>query len=44
MTAEVARLPVAKLDALAKQLRAVPGLEAVFLDVSNKPPSTIEWE
>jgi GMP synthase (glutamine-hydrolysing) len=44
MTAEVARLPVAKLDALAKQLRAVPGLEAVFLDVSHKPPSTIEWE
>jgi GMP synthase (glutamine-hydrolysing) len=44
MTAEVARLPVAKLEALAKRLRAVPGIEAVFLDISHKPPSTIEWE
>jgi len=29
---------------LAKRLRALPEIEAVFLDLSHKPPSTIEWE
>ena len=44
MTAEVAQLPGAKLHALARELIALPEVEAVLLDVSHKPPSTIEWE
>ena len=44
MTAEVAQLPGAKLHALARKLIALPEVEAVLLDMSHKPPSTIEWE
>jgi len=44
MTAEVAQLPVTRVETLAKRLRALPEIEAVFLDLSHKPPSTIEWE
>ena len=44
MTAEVAQLPGAKLHALARTLTTLPEVEAVLLDVSHKPPSTIEWE
>ncbi len=44
MTAEVALLPGAKLHALARKLTALPEVEAVLLDISHKPPSTIEWE
>jgi GMP synthase (glutamine-hydrolysing) len=44
MTAEVALLPGAKVHALARKLTALPGIEAVLLDISHKPPSTIEWE
>ena len=44
MTAEVAQLPGAKLHALARKLITLPEVEAVLLDVSHKPPSTIEWE
>ena len=44
MTAEVAQLAVTRIEALAKRLRALPDIEAVFFDLSHKPPSTIEWE
>jgi len=44
MTAEVARLSPEKLEGLAKRLRKLDGVDAVFYDVSHKPPSTIEWE
>jgi len=44
MTAEVAQLPVTRIEALAKRLKALPEIDAVFLDLSHKPPSTIEWE
>ena len=44
MTAQVAQLPPAKLDALAKKIKALPGVDAVLYDSSHKPPSTIEWE
>ena len=44
MTAEVAQLAVTRVEALAKRLRALPDIEAVFFDLSHKPPSTIEWE
>jgi len=44
MTAEVAQLPVTRFMSLVEQLNNLPDIEAVFLDLSNKPPSTIEWE
>ncbi len=44
MTAAVARLPSDRVAALAESLRAIQGVDAVLYDVSNKPPSTIEWE
>lgn len=44
MTAAVAELPQDGLLALAARLRAIDGIDSVLYDVSNKPPSTIEWE
>lgn len=44
MTAAVARLPSAGLFDLARGLQELEGVDAVLLDVSHKPPSTIEWE
>jgi GMP synthase (glutamine-hydrolysing) len=44
MTAEVVRIPTDLLDALRTELLAVPGICAVFFDLTHKPPGTIEWE
>ncbi len=44
MTAAVARLPAEDLVALAERLSGCDGVDAVLLDVSHKPPATIEWE
>ena len=44
MTASVAELAVSGLRALADRLLAMDGVDAVVYDISNKPPSTIEWE
>ena len=44
MTATPAPLPPALLDELRVSLLALPGVGAAFLDVTSKPPGTIEWE
>ena len=44
MTAEVAQLDVEKVMELAGRIGALNGVDAVFYDLSHKPPSTIEWE
>jgi GMP synthase (glutamine-hydrolysing) len=44
MTAKAAHLDFAALDRLSAKLLALPGIGTVLLDISNKPPSTIEWE
>ncbi len=44
MTAAVAELPRDGLLALASRLCEINGVDSVLYDVSNKPPSTIEWE
>jgi len=44
MTADFARLPAALVDDLATSLAALPPVDAVLYDVSNKPPATIELE
>ncbi|MFH2104629.1 MAG: glutamine-hydrolyzing GMP synthase [Parcubacteria group bacterium] len=32
------------LRGLAEKLLAVPGIDLVFYDITNKPPGTVEWE
>jgi GMP synthase (glutamine-hydrolysing) len=44
MTANFARLPVRFIKRVAGKIADIPGIDAVFLDVTNKPPATIEWE
>jgi GMP synthase (glutamine-hydrolysing) len=44
MTADFARLPADVVGELAQALGALPGIDAVLYDVTNKPPATIELE
>lgn len=44
MTARFARIDPAVAEELAGTVMAVPGVCAVFYDITNKPPGTIEWE
>lgn len=44
MTAQAMLIPPALLDEMVLRILAVQGIAAVFLDLSHKPPATIEWE
>ncbi len=44
MTASFSRLPKAYLAEVTKKLLKLEDIENVFLDITNKPPGTIEWE
>lgn len=44
MTASFARLPKDVLQRISDEIIDLPGIDAVFLDVTSKPPATIEWE
>lgn len=44
MTATPAPLPAALRRELAASIGALPGISGVALDVTTKPPGTIEWE
>lgn len=44
MTAVPAALPLALVDELRTAILALPGVSGLGLDVTTKPPGTIEWE
>jgi GMP synthase (glutamine-hydrolysing) len=44
MTATPVELPPALLDELREAVGALPGVSGIALDVTSKPPGTIEWE
>jgi len=44
MTANFAHLPSYLIQRIAGKLMQLEMTDAVFLDVTNKPPATIEWE
>ena len=44
MTANFTELPWGGVKTLANKLLELPGISAVFYDITNKPPGTIEWE
>lgn len=44
MTAEFAKLPFKIINQISLELMRLKGVEAVFYDITNKPPGTIEWE
>lgn len=44
MTANFYAMDLDLLQKLTAEIMTVPGITAVFYDVTNKPPGTIEWE
>lgn len=44
MTASAIRLEPSVLREITKRILEVPGIDMVFMDLTNKPPATIEWE
>lgn len=44
MTAEVSELPDAFFDDIVEKLMGLEGVDGVAVDVTSKPPGTIEWE
>jgi GMP synthase (glutamine-hydrolysing) len=44
MTAEVSELPRELFDDIVPRLLSITGIDAVAVDVTSKPPGTIEWE
>jgi GMP synthase (glutamine-hydrolysing) len=44
MTCRPALLPAALVAELRDSLSALPGVSGVAIDVTTKPPGTIEWE
>ena len=44
MTTRFGRLPADFLRGVTGRLLALEGVEAVYYDVTHKPPGTMEWE
>ena len=44
MPASVSLLPSAFLERVTERLMVIDGIEAVYYDITHKPPGTVEWE
>jgi GMP synthase (glutamine-hydrolysing) len=44
MTARSVEMPARLAESIGRELLAMDGICAVFYDLTNKPPATIEWE
>ena len=44
MTARFAQLPQEDLKAIVAKIAALPYIDAIFYDLTNKPPATFGWE
>jgi GMP synthase (glutamine-hydrolysing) len=44
MTANAYVLPADVLKKMTERIMKLEGIDAVFFDLTNKPPATIEWE
>lgn len=44
MTAQAVALPEDVLQRMTDRILKLPGIDCVFIDLTNKPPATIEWE
>jgi len=44
MTAPAAPLPAKLIGELRDQILSLPGVSGLALDITSKPPGTIEWE
>ena len=44
MTARFAHLPAQVLDPIVREIAALPFVDAVYYDATNKPPATFGWE
>ena len=44
MTAQAVELPAALLDELRDEILNLDGVSGLALDLTSKPPGTIEWE
>ncbi len=44
MTANAFVLPEKVLKKMTERIMQLPGIDLVFIDLTNKPPGTIEWE
>lgn len=44
MTARFAEIPLPVVNEMADEILKIEGIDAVFYDVTHKPPGTIEWE
>ncbi|MCH5150814.1 MAG: hypothetical protein J1G30_09125, partial [Spirochaetales bacterium] len=44
MTARFANLDLALLKQIVKEIAALPFVDNIYYDITNKPPATFGWE
>lgn len=44
MTSEFTKLPLPVVKEMADKIKALKGIDAVFYDVTHKPPAQVQWE
>jgi len=44
MTAKFAKIEISILEEMSKKILSIEGIGTILLDITHKPPATIEWE